>query len=484
VKKFSPAFVLLIVSFLLVFFSCKRINEATTLGGDLIPVVDNVNTFEVALNTVTTNALYNDTVKVAYTDPVALGDINDPEFGKVHANFGFSLSAASYGTYPFLPRMDTTHTIDSVVLSLSFAGAYGDTIGNGVQTISVFEIDPNAGFRSDSSYRYKDPASDFSGSFLGNKIYTIRTLGTDSTWFKEPGDTVIRKAVNILRIKLNNSLGSKLAAFDTASNNLNAGFLSDSAFKKLFPGLAVKSSNTGNALAYFNLTDQTNTRLTVYYHYKKGSTDTTAAVSFTHLGYANFPYLGGQANYVNVQPGNNWAAALNNPASDKVYIQSAPSGAYASIVIPELTTFGNKVIHRAEIIATHISSTAENAFTPPPRLLLDRIHKDSVYLFEKDLVLGTDGSIGYDVFGGTVKDNSYRFNITRYVQGIVTRHDRNDTLRLWAPLRASEYSTIQPGSYLLLPVNNRVAAGRVVLAGGSYADPKTRLRLRIVYSNL
>ena len=84
-KKFSPAFVFLSISFLVVFFSCKKINEATDLGGNLIPGVDNVKTFELALNTVTKNLQKPDTSKVYYTDQIALGDIIDPEFGHIHA---------------------------------------------------------------------------------------------------------------------------------------------------------------------------------------------------------------------------------------------------------------------------------------------------------------------------------------------------------------------------------------------------------------
>jgi hypothetical protein len=487
VKKFSPAFVLLIVSFFIVLFSCKKINEPTELGGDILP--DNLNTFELSLNTVTKNLLTNDSARVNYYDQVALGDINDPEFGNVHANFCLSFASPVYGSYPFLPKMDTIHTIDSVVLSLAYSGAYGDTLGNGVQNISVYEIDPGSTFRPDTSYRYNDPASDFSGTLLGTKTYTITRL-KDTQYIKEPGDTGANftKYANVVRVRLNNSLGTKLASFDTTSGSSNAGYYSDSVFRKLFKGLAVKSANSGNALAYFDLASA-NTKLTIYHRYKLGSRDTTVAVSFAHPVYPknNSTYQGGQSNFVNVQPGASWASALNNTAADKVYIQSSPSGSYASIVIPFLDTLSNKVIHRAEIIATRVASAGDNIFTPPPRLLLDRRRvaaKDSSLIFEKDLQIGSDLSIGYGSFGGTLSNNAYRFNITRYVQGIITKQERIDTLRLWAPLEAFESNAVYYSPNSPIPVNTRVAEGRVVLAGGTYPDPKTRLRLRIVYSNL
>ena len=479
-KKFSPAFVFLIVTFFLVLFSCKKINEATELGGDLIPAVDNVSTFEVSLNTVTKNLLTPDSTKVLYTDlyqdQLALGDINDPEFGHVHANFCFNLSAPAYGSYPFLPKKDTIHTIDSVVLSLRYTAAYGDTLGNGVQTVNVYEIPysgAGTGFRADTVYRYNDPSSDFTGTQVGSKTYTITSLD-DSLPVENPGVTF--KAANVVRIRLNNSVGAKLASMGT-DLSATGGYYSDSLFRTLFNGLAIKSANTGNALSYFSLSD-TATKLIVYYRYNKDGKDTTGIVQYSHR-------INGQSNYVNVQAGGNWATALNNSAADKIYVQSSPSGSYASIVIPGLSSFGNKVIHRAEIIATKVPSINDNLFKPPFRLLLDRIRKnaDSSFLFEKDLLLGSDGSVGYVNFGGTINNNLYRFNITRYVQSIVTSHQPNDTLRLWAPLRAWEYSA-NLGSYVAnLPVNSLVANGRVVLGGGNYSDSSSRLRLRIVYSN-
>lgn len=479
-KKFSPALVLLSVSFILAFFSCKKINEATDLGGDLIPGMDNVNTFDISLNAITQNSVLTSFIKndsghrVAYNDLVALGQINDPEFGQVHANFSFSLSAPSYKTYPFIPNKDTIRAIDSVVLFLRYAGAYGDTLSNGTQSVTVHEI-PFTGLTTslneDSSYRFNDPASDFTGTQVGSSSFTIRTL-KDSFTIVQAYDTF--KVANVVRIKLDPSIGVKLAQMDTTG-----GYKNDSLFKTIFNGLAVRTVSGGNALSYFNLAD-TATKLVVHYRYNASGKDTARATAIYRHS------TGGQSNYINVQPGGNWLASLNNPAADKIYIQSSPSGSYASIVIPGLTSLSNKVIHRAEIIATKVPSAGDNIFRTPPRLFLDRLrhNTDSSYLFERDLTIGSDGSIGYDVFGGTLKGNDYRFNITRYVQGIITRGERNDTLRLWAPLASYEYSSFAGSYYRFpLPVNGRVADGRVVLGGGTYPDPNARLRLRIVYSN-
>ena len=480
-KKISPVLVLLI-SFVILIISCSKINEATTLGGGLLPAVDNVKTFEVALPAATKNLLMNDSSRVLFSDQVALGDINDPEFGQVHANFSFNVDPASFGVYPFAKPKDSITAIDSVVLSLAYKGAYGDTMSNGIQTVSVQEIPYSGlgtGLRADSFYRYKDPNSDFTGAQLGSATYTIRRLGTDSITIKNPGDTVGFKAVNVVRIRLNNNLGTRLAQLDTSSASPNGGYASDSMFRTSFNGLSIKSAGGENALAYFSLTD-TATKLIVYYRYKYNGKDTVGLVNFTHR-------VNGQSNYVNITPGGNWASALNNSSSDKIYIQSSPSGSYAGIKIPALDTFSNKVILRAEIIATPVSSGFP--FSPPFRLMLDRIHHnvpDTAFLLQNDLVVGADGSINWSLFGGSIlsTDGAYHLNITRYVQEVITRKEPNDSLRLYAPLRTSVYAS-NLGAIISLPVSNRIAGGRVVLAGGNYtANPAIRLRLRIVYSNL
>lgn len=481
-KKYSLAFSLLFVSLVLAFLSCKKINEATELGGDLIPAVDNVHTFDLSLNTTTKNALYDDSSRVAYTDLVALGDINDPEFGHMHANFNFNIVPAVIGTYPFLNKPDSL-TMDSVVLQLAYQKSYGDTVGNGTQTVTVYEISPSSGFRSDTLYKYKDASTDgFAGSQLsiGSKTFNVNQL-KDTITITRPLDTV--RTANVVRIRIDNQLGRRFAQYDTSTSSTNGAFHSDSMFVSIFKGLAVKASNSGQTLSYFNLTDS-KTRLTVYYKYKLNGVDTTGSLSFYHLE-------NGQTNYVSAPPGGNWQSALNSGTGDLLYVNSSPSGSYGSIRIPALDTFSNKVINRAEIIATPITTSSQ--FGPPAQLLIDRINAthDTAFILQNDLTPSADGSISFASFGGTLKsDNSYHFNITRYVQSVITRRLHNDSLRLYAPLRTVLFASNLPtttsaaGSYIAVPVLQQIASGRVVLAGGTYSNPNMRLRLRIIYSNL
>lgn len=483
-KQFSLAFLILSVLFIS-FFSCKKINEATDLGGGLIPGVDNINTFEIALNSITNNALYNDTVKVGYSDQVALGDVNDPEFGHTHANLSFTITPSTLGVNPF-GHKDSVVAIDSVVLSLSYRAAWGDTVGNGIQTLRVYEIAQNSGFRDDTVYRYKDPASDFTnattGGELGSKTYAIKNV-KDTILVKNPtGDT--SKLTNVVRIRLNNSIGQRFAQYDTTSSTTTGGFHADETqgeiFRDLFKGLAIKADNSGNALAYFSLSDISNTRLIVYFKRKLNGDTLSTSTDFVHRS-------NGRTNYIAHTPGSNWASQLanGNPSDSLIYLQGSPSGSHATVVIPGLNNFGNKVIHLAELIAVIPPQFQSLTYTPPSRLFLDRKKNDSTYmLFERDIPVDFQGSLSLDNFGGALKSNAYKFNITRYVQNIVTRGESNDTLRLYAPFRTR--LAVNASGTLLPEVNilERIATGRVILGGGTLADSSQRLRLRIIYSNL
>jgi hypothetical protein len=483
VKKYSLGFCFLAIGFVVAFISCKRINESTELGGDLIPGVDNVKTFDTSLTAVTNNLRFTDSVKVAFSDFVAAGDLNDPEFGQTHANFQFNILPSTLGTYPFVSK-DSVKIVDSVVLSLAYAGSYGDTL-NGVQTLRVFEIAPTSGFRFDTLYKYNDPASEFAttGGELGSATFNVSKL-KDSIQISRPHDTT--KVANVVRIRLNSSLATRFMQYDTTSGPLG-GYHSDSTvgniFRSLFAGFSIKADNSGNVLSYFT-PSSTNTKLTVYYQVVHSNTPVRDTLSYDFFHTTN-----GQSNYVKTMPGGNWAALLSNGqlSDDKIYLQGSPSGSYASILIPSLPSLGNKVIHRAEIIATRIPSVLDNIFFPPSQLFLDRTNfgtPDTAFVFYNDIGLGLDGSIDLSSFGGNLKSNMYRFNITRYVQGIVTRHEPNDTLRLYAPLSTTLFTPTLPTPYVTIPVLSAIGDGRVVLAGGSYPDPNVRLRLRIVYSNL
>lgn len=484
VKYRQPVgFLLAILTLVLLLSSaCRRINEATDLGDDLIPAIDNITTFETFLDIETDNKRFNDTTKVLFTDQLMVGHItSDPEFGGIHGNAYFNIVPAGEFVNPFINK-DSVIGIDSVVLSLAYQGYYGDT--NSFETLSVYEIAPGPSFKDTVLYKYSEPDFPTTGSMLGSKTFQVKQLD-DTVLHIRKRDTT--KLVNVIRIPITNALGTRFSLYDT-SNTANGGFRNDSIFKTLFRGFQVKAENAGNALVYFLPTDNSATKLTVYYRLKRenGVKDTTST-DFYHL-------TSGQANAINRTEGGNYLAYLNNgiPNDDLLYISNAP-GSYGLLTIPGLSTFQNAVIHRAEIIATPIRTIPSDAtFVQPQGLYLDRINStnDTALTFDVDQSLTWNGNpneaFNYNLtsFGGLLKsDSTYRFNISRYIQNLVTNRGTNYRMRLYSPIRSVMYSSLYKVKNNVF-VTDQPAYGRVVLAGGNYAVPAKRLRLRIVYSKL
>lgn len=464
------------LSFLFLFSSCKKINEPTEIGDELIPPIDNINTFEAFFNTLTDNVAHidDDSTLMGNSDLAALGSItNDPEFGQTNASAYFTISSSVYGVNPF-NHPDSSLVVDSVILSLSYDHTYGDTMSS--QTVRVYEIAPDANFKDTGYYKYQREDFPTIGTELGSKTFTPSQLNDSVTHIRKRDTT---RKVNQLRIPISNTLAYRFASFDTL-NGANGGFRRDSIFKTLFKGLAVKADpSTGNALSYFDLNDVNNTALTVYFRVQRAGKTDTATATFVHVKNPN-----GQANVIKRTPAGGWNNYLTNGTAedDKLYIQSTP-GSFATIRIPQLDTFSNNIIHRAELIVTRIPDATANIFTPPAQLLLDRLNanKTLAYVFEKDH--WRNAELDWTLYGGNLRSNAYRFNITRYVQDIVTRKDTNHVLRLHAPFRTSLYF---PGteSRTVTGVLPGIAEGRVILAGGNYSDPAIRTRLRIVYSKI
>lgn len=462
-------FPLACLAFSLLLTSCKRINEATELGGDLIPAVDNINTFEGTYPVESYNNLYNDTAKILSSEQVALGTINDPEFGTTKGDLYFNIVPPTNMVNPFYNK-DSVQGIDSVVLSLSYINTYGDT--NSVQTITVEEIAQSSDFTDTALFRRNHPPFTTTGGVIGSTTFIPRLLNDTISLIRKKDTT---KVVNTLRIPLSNSIADRFKNFDTA-NTANGGFRNDSIFLKLFKGFAIKStSGTGvGALSYFALTDFAKTKLTIYFRVQRGGKIDTTSTDFAHN-------RNGQANLITRLPGGGYQTYLTNGAvqDDKVYIQSTP-GSYAALKLRGVDTMSNKIIHRAELIAYRLPDANADKLTPPARLYVDRKKGalDSVTFLAKDL-FDSQGALNIG-FGGQLRgDGTYRFAITRHVQDIVTRKEPNDTLRLFAP-----QSLAYPFVPQVLPINAQAANGRVILAGGNYTDPAIRMRLRIIYSNI
>lgn len=483
----------------LVFFlnnGCTKI-DTTALGSDLIPVVDNINTFADTLNVESTQGFFDDSTLVTQDDVHALGYIgNDPLFGKTNANIFLQLKPTFY-PYSLQNAGDTLVGLDSVVLCLSFKGAWGDSIPQ--QQIEVRKIEDlrfRDRFADTNSVKYAPTVTDL----LGSSTFDIKSI-KGKRFINNGRDSV----VNQLRIKLTNSAFNQLLYnSDTLQSNpgLSNAFRNDSTFRKFFNGLGIISKQTtGNALMYFSLLEK-NTRMEIHFRKKKnGIIDTlyrSLYVAQTGSGIAP----SGTANNITR---NRSGFPVSTPSTTENYIQTAP-GTFVDIKIPRLNTFKdtNKIIHRAVLIVEQVPSDMNKdlQFTPPSALYIDLKDDAQGANFYKPLYFDLNPSAPYrpdvanqffppsvdqNYFGGFEKYRTggptgrvayYNLNLTRYLQQMVTSQKINYQLRLYAPVNIRYKQFNFPD----IPYQNTIALGRIKV--GSGANPDYRMRVAIIWSKI
>lgn len=459
-------------------WSCTKI-DTTELGQGLIPVVDNINTFDTTIAVVVNNfdSVSSECDSMLSTDLHALGLLdNDPYFGKTFANINVEFKPSTFPT-----KFSDSLTLDSVFLVLHYSHTYGDT--NQSQKVQVYGLTNS--FKLDSTYTTCSilPYDNF--TLLGEKIYFPKDLNDSIHSIRED-------ATNQLRIPIDTAFARGL--LDTAR------LKSDSAFKEYLKGFAIVADQAfgGNAINYFDITD-ISSRLSIY------ATSTKVGMKDSVLVY-DFPFtrLSGQSNSIIRERGSSEITNnVSHPAkgNDFVYIQTSP-GSYAELTISGLASLSNRVIHRAELIAEQVySPDPSNKYLTAPSLL---------YLDTKDT--STNGRYipipcdfttfnqqpNFSSFGGrriSINDfrgnpiSKYVFNISRYVQSIVTKKRNNAVLRLRAPNNiVNRTAYIDRCNQGVSPFNftiNNIAEGRVKLYGtdNTNTNPQ-RLRLHIVYSIL
>lgn len=491
IRHYVLSFTALFVAAMAILSSCKKINESTELGGGLIPPVDNIHTFDTTIDVQAFNdtfGLATDSQYLGRNEVFYLGRINnDPFFGKTDARMFFELKPLVYGAYPFT-RKDSVK-IDSIVLVLSYLETYGDSTVP--QTLNVYELDQSNNFSSDSSYLIRKDYFTYNTAapltYPANQVIYPKDLDDSVKAFR---DTTTRQ----LRLKLDTNFARRLFNYDTSN-----AYKTDSIFRSKFKGFAVRSESSGNAIMGFSLGDA-NTKLAIYYNAPK----TGGSGRDTTVAYFAFSTLSAGANYVKRDYGGspvNTAAGQTAPAPI-VYLQNSP-GTYANIKIPALPGLSNRVIHRAELIMEELYDVTDTLFPPPEFLYVDA-YDPAISTNKKFRIIPYD--VVTDAFGSPqnlstfgiipvqAKDGAgqpikvWKFNLSRYVQHVLTKTVTPFDLRVFAPFTVQDKfiypaaaSTDVSNSF---NVNSTIATGRVRLVGNQADGNPHRMRLHIIYSKL
>lgn len=374
-----------------------------------------------------------------------LGSYLDPTFGTVQAGIVAQLRLSTNNVGQ---GQDNSGLVaDSMVLALAFDGinyAYGNL---NAQTFQVHEL--SEAVTVDSTY-----TSDQAPAIIPQNLVADRGGRVVPMPFTKPfiaGDSLLPQ----IRIRLDKALAQRmLDAFGTPA------LVDNTAFLEFFKGLYITADNGAQlpfqqGILYFSLLS-TSSKATVYYRNTLEPEPTPRFLDLV-INQSSVRYSVVQHDHTQaLEPGLPMALADSLAPAQNVYVQ-ALGGLRAGIRFPELrSSFADQdlVVARAELVVP-VPGTFNPFLAPPAQL----------FIFRKDTVTGGDVFLPDQVAGAGVIDGNYRvdakeyrFNITRYVQGVIT-------------------GTIPDTGVELVPGSNGISANRVVLGGPSHPDRPMRLEL-------
>jgi hypothetical protein len=373
-----------------------------------------------------------------------VGSYLDPQFGSVRVGsvFQLGLSVNNIGA-----GQDNSGLVaDSIVLALPFDLSTPPYGGLDPQVFQVFELEE--ALSVDSLY-YNDriPAHDPGGDLVAERGGRIRP-----DLAQRPvvlGDTLVPQ----LRIRLDPALADRfVAAFGQPA------FLDNVAFQEFFKGIYLSVDN-GVQLPFeqgilpLNLLS-TAAKVTLYYRNTLLDPSATRALDFP-VGQNSVRYTVVEHDRSQVlEPGLSEALADTTAPAVRTHVQ-ALGGLRTGLRFPGLgpAAYPGRVLARAVLVAP-IEGTFNPDLFPPTQLFVFRRKTTGGDLFLPDQLQGT-GSIDGQYNSA---DRCYRFNITRYVQGLLNGSMEERVLEL-------------------VPGSNGISAARAVLAGPAHPDGGMRLEL-------
>lgn len=468
-KRVSP---ILNTFFLAIIFnSCK---ENTILPSDLVPSVDNINTFLDTSLLVQANNKYEDSLltggirnnfRVASNATFfhAIGNLElDPIFGATHAASHLEVVPPS-SNFSFRSQLTgTDRTIDSIVLSIPYIRAYGDTTYGSPQNFAVYRSMQRL---SRDSAQYEFTEDKFNATdVLATQRVDFRTMATDSPMVGTG------KAAPQLRFKLSQNFIDDLEAqVDLGSSGAAA---STDAFLNWLNGFYIKPINKdGSALGYFNTYG---TRMNIYYRYTTSASKQDTVVDvFGYDPTSCNRYNTIQRNYSNSK----LTGFLNtsNPNGDSIlFIQNEP-GTAVTIAFPDLKNFENVIVNKAELIftqATPFPFDFNNIYSPMDRMQILLTNKEnSSETFVRDYaILGSefvDGKKRTITIGGK-SYTQYKFNLANTFQRVISQKDTTFRLKIMG----QNSNTAYPGAF------------RVVLHGNTSDINALKPRLNLIYTKI
>lgn len=362
----------------LVLFAC---NDPSTLGLEVQPASDNIIISNVDFDKFDVQTQSEDSLRSDEAINLVLGELNDPYFG---------MNRGAFYTQILLKEnnidLGTNPIVDSVVLSYSYSGYYGD-FDAGFTNIEVNQI-----FES----IYKDSVY-YSNSF---QVGTGNMNNVDAFSFSNDIEDPF------LRIKLKNEFGQNI--LDLSPNLL----IDNETFLQEFNGISVLAN--GNTMLYLN-PEGSNSHLKIFYHNDESNLD-TLVLDFE---------LGGDAARINL-----FNEKDNNIIIDddsRICVQSM-AGYKVKVDInnvDSIKTFLDGRVLNKVIMIFDVEDYSQLEYTAHDKLALVRVNDQEDNVFLDDFIIDGDQH-----FGGILENDKYEFNITRYFHKLLTNSSYTNELYL------------------------------------------------------
>lgn len=412
--------------------ACKK--DAGSVGADF---VGSRNGFTTALDTSIELKAYTvkmDSLVSSKLTALALGRINDPEFGVNNAAIVTQLS---------LPGNEFSWggatKLDSVVLQLRFRNArlpdgstlpdfYGDKQAEHLFKVYLLTEDLSIDSNYYANRKYKTDGIEM-GSFTGKLNFedsVAVSLGSQKA-----------KIPPCIRIPMNATFRNLLWEGESKGS-----FSTNIKFKEAFKGLVVVDESVTNAnqgaIVFIRLTSDY-TSLTAYY--KDSLAAAFPIVAGLRGSEASYNYY-----YQTDVPANLIQAPFVGEHRDRGYVQSLNS-TKLRIEFPNLDTLLNNpriALNGAQIVFTPLPGTFNDKYTLPASISL--VGSDSVgrNIFLKDQF--AESGLYY---GGNLSNNAYRFNIVRHLQNILNETKKQNGFK--------DY-----GMNLIIRADDPVSAQRII----------------------
>ncbi|MFZ1688981.1 MAG: DUF4270 family protein [Flavobacteriales bacterium] len=415
------------------------------LGLDLIPADAQLGLFETDTISVLARTVTDEPVRTSALSRNVLGSYVDRQFGLLQAGIAVQVRLTSNSVGQ--GQNTTALVADSVVLSLVYDGlspVYGNLTP---QEFHVHELGEDLSASADTTYKSDRIPVTLQGDLMREKGVPITPRPFEGPHIG--GDSLPAQ----LRLRLEDVFAQRLmSAWGTSDLENNTNFLLF--LKGLVLSVSPQTVPGKGGLLNFPL-EAGNSKLTLYYH------DTTVGAEDT-LAY-DFAINSNSARYTFVNRDFQQATdpGLLNVLADSTrgqkldYLQTF-GGARVVLDLPHIQDFANEgldVVAKAELIMPIAGDyVVEN---PPPSIIFAFRKNDE----GEDTAL-PDQTSGIGQIGGLYDATAqeYRFNLTRYVQGLIQGDYPNTGLQI-------------------VPGFNGVSGNRAVFGGPEHPVTPTRLRL-------